>query len=239
MHPAAGGTSAAGGAGRPSSDQRQTQLLQAAAYNLSTPLSQLSLGRHQRGARSSTTPSRLAGADAGAGVSSPAEKLIGLMLSPCAAEAPGAGTRSAAGHSRGARTNQQGLLQHTPSRLAAAEAQGSAPPASPNLQVIDLMMQPTPEAEGQQEQAVAAGAGRPAAGSSECDDAGSSYCSESNDEMDVFEAAALCGSADTPLSAILGMMLTPAANGLNTSLGASAQPAAGDELNPRVLFGDD
>jgi hypothetical protein len=59
--------------------------------------------------------------------------------------------------------------------------------------------------------------------------------------MDVAELQALCGGAgpDTPLSAILGMMLTPKAACLTTSLAApSGQQAAPDDLNPRVLFGD-
>ena len=139
----------------------------------------------------------------------------------------------------------------------------------PALQVIDLMMQTStgPDVENAATAtAVSAStladqqhAEGPATADAQDDNAAaSSYSSseagsssgvsgsgsESDDEMDLSELQALCGDAvgpDTPLSVILGMMLTPQAGGLTAALAApsAAGGAAAEDLNPRVLFADE
>lgn len=243
--------------------QRQASVLQAAADRmaqdcLATPMSQLSLSRAARPGRSAgaVTPTALldGGLSQEAAASglpaSPAEKLIGLMMSP-----------NAGGHRRHhhhhSQQQQQGQ-QATPSRLSAAlgaiDPQAQAP-LSPNLQVIDLMMHPDAAAEEGQAGAgcSSVGGGSDAAqgaaadaGASSDDGSGCSSEPESDDEMDLAELQALCGEGvgpDTPLSVILGMLTgTPQVTGLTPSLeGVEQQQQQGgnDDIGPRVLFADD
>jgi len=278
--------------------QQQGQLLQAAADrmvqdSLATPMSHLSISRRPGGAQHNApaagageamTPGsmlvdRSLSRGAAALPASPAEKLIGLMMSPGAE-----GHRTHHHHHHQQQQQQQQLL--TPSRLSAALGGGGsgvqAPPLSPNLQVIGLMMQGEALAEGAGAAAAGSSGEEPAAaqqqgaqdetgvgavgganegeargsrassgGDEGSDDDGSSSGSdsvfESDDEMDLSELQALCGEGvgpDTPLSVILGMMLSPQVAGLTPHLGAEEeqqqqQQAANDDLNPRILFADD
>lgn len=244
---------------------QQASVLQAAADRmaqdcLATPMSQLSLSRGTRldqhggssaAAAAAGTPGALVdgalGREAASGPpASPAEKLIGLMLSP------GAG-----GHRRHPHHHhqQQGQLG-TPSRLSAATGTSThpaEPPMSPNLQVLDLMMHPDAAA-GERQASIAGGSStgmaEGAAGGEESDgcassNSGSYVSSESDDEMDLAELQALCGEGvgpDTPLSVILGMLTgTPEVAGLTPRVGASGEQAqqGGDDIGPRVLFADD
>lgn len=260
--------------------QQQDLLLQAAADrmvdSLATPMSHLSISRSRTagaGQHSSTTPSGAAGAGAttpgelvmrsvsragpAAPPASPAEKLIGLMMSPGAAAAGADGQHRRHHHHN--HSQQQQVA--TPSRLSAALGgvlpERAGPPLSPNLQVIDLMLQ---EAEGREGGAAGARAAVAAAGDSDVSGSASSVYGddddddaaeeESADEMDLSELQALFGDGpDTPLS-ILGLLMgTPeVAGGLTPRLGATAAAgdqqqqgaaAGGEDIGPRVLFADD
>lgn len=246
---------------------QQAVFLQAAADrivqdSLSTPMSQLNIGRRP-GARGevlaapgAVTPDMLVGrsisrATASGLPASPAEKLIGLMLSP-----------KAEGRTRHHHHHHQQHL--TPSRLSAAVGGGglsAEAPLSPNLQVIDLMMHAdsvSDSATQLQEQQHAAAEYRPEAAAragqdaaSDASDRGSDSSSkygsacESDDEMDLSELQALCGEGvgpDTPLSVILGMLTgTPQVAGLTPRMGGPEQQqgALNDDIGPRVLFTDD
>jgi hypothetical protein len=253
---------------------QQAVFLQAAADrivqdSLSTPMSQLSIGRRP-GARGedlagagAVTPDMLVGhslsrATASGLPASPAEKLIGLMLSP---KAEGRGRHHHQQHHQ-QQPQQQQLL--TPSRLSAAiggVGTSAEPPLSPTLQVIDLMMHTDGASDGatqlqqlhhvgaEDRPEAAAGAGQDAASDASVrgSDSSSVYGSEgeSDDEMDLSELQALCGEGvgpDTPLSVILGMLTgTPQVAGLTPHMGGPEQQrrALNDDIGPRVLFTDD
>lgn len=245
--------------------QQQASLLQAAADrmvqdSLATPMSQLSLGERpgaQHGS-SALTPGLLVDRSFSRAASgppaSPAEKLIGLMMSP-----------GAEGHGRHHHHHhtQQQAAQMTPSRLSSAMGAGSGaqPPLSPNMQVIDLMMHPdaavaeqpgssagaSPRAAAEQQAQAdqeAGGADQDSGSDVGSEGSGSVYDSESDDEMNLAELQALVGEGvgpDTPLSVILGMLTgTPEVRGLTPHLGApEQQQATNDDIGPRVLFADD
>jgi hypothetical protein len=79
-------------------------------------------------------------------------------------------------------------------------------------------------------------------------DSASFYSSDSGDDIDVSQLQELCGdaaAAGTPLSDIIGMLLTPELKGTPKFSPEAAAAAAGDdghpeeEVGPRVLFADD
>lgn len=232
--------------------------------SLATPMSQLSMSHGNNhsaskpqqqapsdGWRSMLTPSRSQQV-----VSSPVNKVIGLMIEP----------------------EQQGSHyrhhHHTQSRFAAAE-NGNHPAPSPQQQVIQLMLRQQAGDSSDQEDVGAAAYGRHQAAAEQAIGAAkyaavsaaygspaeddeqleqyysgseadySSSRTESEDEIDITELQKLVGAAGgpgTPINDIISMMLTPelrSTSDLTLRDGVAAGQQPGDGVGPRVLFADD